>query len=190
VPKQRLEGSKEVGENIMKRTMTPIDLVEHNFDKWIFGGIEALAESEGVCLTFVIIACAIDYLAGFNYGGDTTRHTKEAYTDFLKEYGWFIKKYNPEDVYDSLRCGLVHNFTIHEGKFSLTHKHPELHLKTHKGQIILNFEDFYGDFKRLKEEYFKKVNDSKSGKTADFMKRYETLGFLATEEEMDRLIDL
>ena len=54
----------------MKRSMTPIDLVEHNFNKWIFEGIEALSKSKGVCLTFLIIACAIDYLAGFNYGAE------------------------------------------------------------------------------------------------------------------------
>jgi len=174
----------------MKRTMTPIDLVEHNFNKWIFGGLIALSKSKGVCLSFVIIACAIDYLASFNYGGDTTGHAREAYTDFLKEYEWFTKKYNPEDIYDSLRCGLVHNFTIHGGKFTLTHNHPELHLTTHKGQIVLNYEDFYCDLKRLKEEYFEKVKDPKDGKIANFMKRYSVLGFLATEEEMDRLIDL
>jgi len=174
----------------MKRTMTPVDLVEHNFDKWIFGGLIALSKSKGVCLGFVIIACAIDYLASFNYGGDTTHHSKEAYTDFLKEYEWFTKKYSPEDIYDSLRCGLVHNFTIHGGKFALTHNHPELHLTPHKGQTVLNYEDFYRDLKRLKEEYFEKVKKPKNGKLANFMKRYETLGFLATEEEMDRLIDL
>jgi len=170
--------------------MNAIDLVEKNFNKWIFEGIEALSKSKGVCLTFVIITCAMDYLASFNYGADTTRHAREAYIDFLKEYEWFTKKYNPEDIYDSLRCGLVHNFTIHGGKFTLTHNNPELHLTTYKGQIILNYEDFYCDFKKLKEEYFKKVKDPKNGKAANFMKRYETLGFLATEEEMDGLIDL
>ena len=174
----------------MKRTMTALDLVEHNFDKWIFGGIEALSKSKGVRLTFVIITCAIDYLASFNYGGDTTGHVREAYIDFLNEYEWFTEKYVPEDIYDSLRCGLVHNFTIHGGKFTLTHNHPELHLTTRKGQTVLNYEDFYCDFKRLKEDYFKKVKNPKNGKSANFMRRYETLGFLATKEEMDRLIDL
>ena len=171
----------------MKRTMTPIDLVEHNFDKWIFGGIEALSKSDGVCLTFVVITCAIDYLASFNVGGKTN---KEDYIHFLEEYDWFIKKYNPIDIYESLRCGLVHNFTIHGGKFTLTHNNHGLHLTTHKGQIVLNYEDFYRDFKKLKEEYFKKVKDPGNGKLANFMKRYETLGFLSTEEERDRLIDM
>jgi len=171
----------------MKRTLTAIDLVEDNFNKWIFGGIEALSKSKGVSLTFVIIACAIDYLASFNVGGQTNR---KDYINFLKEYDWFTKKYSPTDIYKSLRCGLVHNFTIHGGKFALTHNHPELHLKTDKGRIILNFDDFYFDFRRLKEEYFPKVKNPKNGKLANFMKRYSTLGFLATEEEIDRLIDL
>jgi len=171
----------------MKRTMTPLDLVEHNFDKWIFGGLVALSKSKGVCLTFVIMACAIDYLASFNVGGKTKN---KDYINFLGEYDWFVKKYNPTDIYESLRCGLVHNFTIHGGKFALTHNHPEQHLTKHKGQIILNYEDFYCDLKRLKEEYFEKVEDPKGGKIANFMNRYERLGFLLTEEERDRLIDM
>lgn len=171
----------------MKRTMTPPELVEHNFDKWIFGGLVALSKSKGVCLTFVIMACAIDYLASFNVGGKTE---KEDYINFLGEYDWFVKKYNPTDIYESLRCGLVHNFTIHGGKFTLTHNNPELHLTTPKGQIILNYEDFYCDLKRLKEEYFEKVKTPGGGKLANFMNRYEKLGFLSTEEERDRLIDM
>jgi len=167
--------------------MNPIDLVEHNFDKWIFGGLVALSKSKGVCLTFVIMACAIDYLTSFNVGGKTKNRD---YINFLEEYDWFVKKYNPTDIYNSLRCGLVHNFTILEGKFTLTHNHPELHLTIHKGQKVLNYEDFYCDLRRLKEEYFEKVKDPKSGKIANFMKRYERLGFLSTEEEMGRLIDL
>ena len=71
-------------EDIMKKVFSPTKLVEHNFDKWIFGGLEALSKSKGVCLTFVIIACAIDYLASFNVGGRTK---KRDYINFLKEYG-------------------------------------------------------------------------------------------------------
>jgi hypothetical protein len=108
----------------------------------------------------------------------------------LNEYEWFTEKYNPEDIYDSLRCRLVHKFTILGGKFTLTYNKPALHLTTHKGQIVLNYEDFYRDFEKLKEEYFQKVKDPGNGKLANFTKRYETSGFLATEEEMDRLIDL
>jgi len=172
----------------MKRTMTPFELVEHNFDKWIFGGLVALSKSKGVCLTFVIMACAIDYLASFNVGGKTE---KEDYINFLGEYDWFVKKYDPTDIYESLRCGLVHNFTIHGGKFIITHNNPELHLTTTpKGQTILNYEDFYCDLKRLKEEYFEKVKAPGGGKLTDFMNRYEKLGFLLTEEERDRLIDM
>ena len=171
----------------MKKVFSPTKLVEHNFDKWIFGGLEALSKSKGVCLTFVIIACAIDYLASFNVGGRTK---KRDYINFLKEYGQFVKKYNPTDIYESLRCGLVHNFTIHNGKFTLTHNHPELHLKTYKGQIMLNFEDFYYDLKRLKKEYFDKVKSPNNGKYENFSNRLYTLGFLGTMEEMNRLKNL
>jgi len=159
-----------------------IDKIEDVFDRWIIDGIAKLSETKGVSLTFVLMVCAIDYLASFNYGGDTKRHAKEAYTDFLREYKWFTKKYKPEDIYDSLRCGLVHNFTIIGGKYALTHKEPSRHRKTENidGQkmIILNFKDFFEDFKRLKKEYFAKVRNPQENKTQNFLKRFGNMGFL------------
>jgi hypothetical protein len=167
-----------------------IDRIEDVFNRWIIGGIASLSKTKGVSLTFVLIVCAIDYLASFNAGGKTTR---KKYVDFLKEYKWFIKKYKPEDIYDSLRCGLVHNFTIIGGKYALTYKEPSRHRKTENidGQkmIILNFKDFFKDFKRLKKEYFAKVRNLQENKTQNFLKRFRNLGFLLYIEGTKRAIN-
>lgn len=156
-----------------------IDKIEDVFDRWIIGGIASLSKTKGVSLTFVLIVCAIDYLASFNVGRETAG---EDYIDFLKEYKWFTQKYNPKYIYHSLRCGLVHNFTIKGGKYALTHKQSLRHrtIENIRGQemIILNFEDFFEDFKRLKKEYFTKVRNPRENKKQNFLKRYRKIGFL------------
>jgi len=160
----------------MEITPDIIEEIEDVFNRWIIGSIKDLSKSEGISLAFVLMSCAIDYLASFNIGGETNPND---YKNFLRGYKWFIKKYNPDDIYHSLRCGLVHNFTIKDGKYTLIHKRPDLHLKIDpKGKIILNFEDFFKDFKRLKKEYFKKIKDPKNKKAGNFFKRFQTLGFL------------
>ena len=154
-----------------------ISRVEDVFNRWIINGIDAVSKSEGVSLTFVLISCGIDYLTCLNFG---ERSTKQRYIAFLKEYNWFTDKYSPEDIYQSLRCGLVHNFSIHNKKYVLIHNRTDYHLKiTDTGQIVLNFQDFFEDFKRLKKEYFEKVNNDQN-KRAKFIKCLKEIGFLGT----------
>lgn len=155
-----------------------IDNVEAIFDQAIIPGIAKLSLGERFPLGFVLIVYAIDYLASFNVGRETTG---EDYINFLKEYEWFMDKYVPEDIYRSLRCGLVHNFTIKGGRYILASREPENHLKTKQflGELMicLNFEDFLKDFKRLKDEYFAVVRRTKD-KAQSFIKRFTEIGFL------------
>jgi len=103
------------------------------------------------------MACAIDYLAGFWWGKSTKGKVEKAYTGFINEY--FPKgRYDANGLYDSLRTGLVHMFTIKGKKYALIHGHPELHLKTHRAvHIILNAEDFCDDLTSAKDRYFDDV---------------------------------
>lgn len=159
-----------------------IDKIEVVFDKAIVPAIVGSSKGDSFPLAFVLIVCAIGYLASFNYGDDTTGHAREAYTDFLREYEWFTEKYVPEDVYISLRCGLVHNFTIKGGRYVLVSREPENHLKTRQflgeTMICLNLENFLEDFIRLKNEYFAKVRQSIENKSQNFLKRFSNVGIL------------
>ena len=149
--------------------------VEDVFDRWICGAVESLQNSLGISLAFVIISCAIEYLAGFWKGGETR---KADYIKFLEKHLWFAAKYHPTDLYESLRNGLVHNFTIRDGKFALTSTEPHLHLKrTQDGQTILNLEDFFADFKRLKTEVFHTARTNATARK-NFLQRHRKLGFI------------
>ena len=171
-------------------TVTQTDIVhqvEAVFDRIIIRGIARVSSGEGYVLSFLLMACAIDYLAGFNAGRAAK---KKDYIRFLNEYEWLVEKYNPEDFYQSLRCGLVHNFMTNYGKFCFSSGVPEKHrvIEESEGRkmINLNFENFFEDFRRLKQEFFAKVRESEGNKRASFLKRFNEVGFLMPVDIEDK----
>ena len=154
-----------------------IDSFQSHFNKWVFGPIERLVPSPDALVGFIMMACAIDYLAGFWWGETTEGSVKNAYTGFIGRY-FPSGRYDPEGLYDSLRNGLVHMFTIKNKKYALTHNRPDLHLKTDvKGQVVLNAADFMADLRIAADAYFAEARSSAqlSGKAHD---RYQRDGFL------------
>ncbi|MGZ3578552.1 MAG: hypothetical protein ACXU98_05990 [Syntrophales bacterium] len=129
-----------------------------HFDDWVIASVDRLIKSEAL-IGFVFMACAIDYLAGFWWGKSTKGEVEKAYIGFVDEY--FPKnKYNSKGLYDSLRNGLVHMFTIKNMKYALTHGHPELNLRvTSSGHMLLNADDFRDDLVEAKNKYFDAVED-------------------------------
>jgi hypothetical protein len=152
-----------------------------HFDQWVFDPINRLVPSQDALIGFILMSCAIDYLAGFLYGKSTKGHVQSAYTDFIIKY--FPPSYKPDDLYDSLRNGLVHMFTIKDKYYYLTHNHPELHLKQYSGtgspQIILNAESFRDDLSAAKDKYFDEVETRLDLDLLDHVvDRYTRDGFL------------
>ena len=124
------------------------------------------------------MTCAIDWLASFWWGESTTGKNKAAYTGFVGEYFRPIGRYDPDSLYDSLRNGLVHMFTIKGRKYALTHNSPILHLiQTGDGQIVLNAGDFRDDLVAAKDRYFSEV-ETKPDLLKKLVERYRRDGFL------------
>lgn len=145
-----------------------------HFDDWVFGPIDRLVYGQDALIGFIFMACAIDYLAGFWYGKSTK---KTAYTDFIDQY--FPKgRYDAMGLYDSLRNGLVHLFTIKNRKYALTHNNPHLHLEVAaSGQIFLNAGGLRDDLHAAKERYFNDV-EARADLLDRLLKRYNREGFL------------
>jgi|SRR5450759_2499587 hypothetical protein len=122
-----------------------------HFNEWIFSAIKRLVVSDDALVGFIFMSCTIDYLAGFMCGGET--HRKD-YIDFIDQY--FVPgKYDSRGIYESLRCGLVHMFTIKDRKYALTHNYPARHLKsTNDGQIVLNASSFGDDLWIAAQKFF------------------------------------
>ena len=125
-----------------------------HFEDWVLGPIDRLVPSYDALVGFIMMACAIDYLASFWWGESTEGFVKKAYVGFIQNF-FPQGRYDAEGLYASLRNGLVHLFTIKGKKYALTHNHPELHLKTDtKNQIILNAADFARDLRQATASYF------------------------------------
>ncbi|MCI0691040.1 hypothetical protein L0337_03425 [candidate division KSB1 bacterium] len=148
-----------------------------HFDDWVIGPINRLVHTQDALIGFIFMTCAIDYLAGFWWGTSTKGKVETAYTSFIDEY--FPKgRYDASGLYDSLRNGLVHMFTIKNKKYALTHNNPGLHLKNDSnGQIILNAGDFHDDLIVAKERYFSDV-EIKLDLLDKLLDRYDRDGFL------------
>lgn len=123
---------------------------------------------------FILMACAIDYLAGFWQGRETTG---KDYIDFIDTY-FPSGRYSASGLYGSLRNGLVHMFTIKNTAYNLTDGNSKLHLKLTKGgQIILNAEDFRDDIIAAKEKFFATVEASPQ-LLDNVVKRHADFGFI------------
>lgn len=148
-----------------------------HFDLWVVEPIDRLVDSKDALIGFIFMSCTIDYLAGFWWGSSTRNNVKKAYTGFIEEY-FPSGRYNAEGLYDSLRNGLVHMFTIKNKKYTLTHNNPDLHLKSDRNQqIILNAGNFRNDLIAAKDKYFDDVENDIS-LLDNVVNRYTRDGFL------------
>jgi hypothetical protein len=117
---------------------------------------------EDILIGFILMSCAIDYLAGFWWGESTQEGLqRKSYTGFIDSYFLPRKRYSSQGLYDSLRNGLVHMFTIKKGLYELTYSEPENHLKVGShGFIILNASNFRDDLFTAANRYFNNVEAS------------------------------
>ncbi|MGD0275411.1 MAG: hypothetical protein ABSB79_05065 [Syntrophales bacterium] len=135
---------------------------------------------EDILIGFILMSCAIDYLAGFWWGESTEGGLgRKAYTRFIDRYFIPRKRYNSQGIYDSLRNGLVHMFTIKKSLYELTFHEPENHLTVGKhGYIILNASNFRDDLFAAANRYFNEVEITPELLDKAF-ERYRRDGFIA-----------
>jgi len=140
-----------------------------HFNEWVFGPIDRLICSRDALIGFIFMTCAIDYLAGFLFGESTEGHVKKAFTGFIDKH-FLPGIYDADELYDSLRNGLVHMFTIKNKTYALIHNHPEVHLKNSlAGKIILNASNFRDDLVSAANRYFNDVETK-----LDFLDKWHT----------------
>ncbi len=157
------------------------DRFRPHFEEWVMGPINRLVSSDDALVSFVLMSCAIDYLSSFWYGESTQGKVGKVYPDFIETY-FPGGRYDSGGLYDSLRNGLVHLFTIKGKRYILTHNRPDLHLKANKGgQIILNAGDFRDDLVLAKDKYFNEV-EADPDLLAKLMKRFTRDGFLGPQD--------
>ena len=148
-----------------------------HFVDWVFNPIDRLVPSQDALIGFIVMTCAIDCLAGFWWGTNTKNKVRDTYVKFIDEY-FPPKQYDADGLYDSLRNGLVHMFTIKDKKHALTHNQPHLHLKiATTGHTMLNAENFRDDLVLAREKYFDEV-EANPELLDRLVERYSREGFL------------
>ena len=163
-------------ENLLNITWFQRNFRPH-FMNWIFGPIDRLVNSQDALIGFIFMACVIDYLSGFWWGESTKGNVQNVYTGFIDRY-FPPGKYDSDGIYDSLRNGLVHMFTIKNKKYALIHDHPEMHLYVdQENQIVLNASDFAEDLRTATGNYFDEV-EANPDLLAKLILRYSREGFL------------
>jgi hypothetical protein len=117
-----------------------------------------LPPHEGAPAAFILLTCFIDFLGTLYAGSESKGDTFRSFVDAFMQQTYNGVGYNANELYSNLRNKLVHNYAIWQGKYVLTHGHPEKHFVTHAGRvIILNLENFFNDVKQAAQEYFAQV---------------------------------
>jgi hypothetical protein len=137
-------------------------------------------EMDEMLIGFVFMSCCIDYLSGFWWGESREiGMVRQAYIGFINEYFRPRGRYDAKGIYDSLRNGLVHQFTIKNKMYELTFGEPERHLTvSHHNCIILNAGSFRNDLIDAANRYFDEVEKNPHLLDKAFQ-RYERDGFVS-----------
>ncbi|MCL6519631.1 MAG: hypothetical protein K6T99_07325 [Armatimonadetes bacterium] len=100
---------------------------------------------------FILAACVIDYLTCLYAGHDSNA---SLFREFVARF-FDDKRYDPNDLWDAIRCKLLHSYTVKDGRYAYTDGNPQLHFKQDKsGRIHINLEDFISAVERAAENYF------------------------------------
>jgi hypothetical protein len=89
-----------------------ISRVKTKYETWVLGSIKVTydatkdgAKESTPLAAFILVSCAIDFLAGFMCGITSFRpgrgESTANYKAFVKKY---LPQYDPEDVYSNIRC--------------------------------------------------------------------------------------
>lgn len=129
-----------------------------DMERWVFSRIMRLLSSDPFA-AFILMACAIDYLAGYWCGGKTVEDDyKRFINEFFPKNSDGTERYFADKLYQSLRNGLIHNMALLGAAYTLTDKRPSLHLAPGpSGSRNLNAESFFDDLLRARDSYFEMV---------------------------------
>jgi hypothetical protein len=151
-----------------------------HFNIWVIDPIKNFPITrEFMLIGFVFMSCCIDYLSGFWWGESRELGmSRQAYVGFINEYFQPRGRYNAKGIYDSLRNGLVHLFTIKNKMYELTFNEPARHLTvSHNNFIVLNASNFRDDLIHAANRYFSDVKQNPQLLDKAFQ-RYERDGFV------------
>lgn len=151
-----------------------LNKVRYALVNWDFGDINRAAHGGAKLGVFILGSCYIDHLACLYSGRDSSENI---YVTFVNR---FLPQYTGRDLYKSMRCKLVHNYT-EGGKYSFIHNRYDLHLKFINNTTLINLRSFINDLKKARDNYFKEVKNNDDLKI-NLVKRYINYGLMGPVE--------
>jgi hypothetical protein len=119
---------------------------------------------------FILASCFIDYMAGFITGHKTTN---KDYKQFVKDF--LPPLYDPDKLYNDLRCKLVHNYS-EGGSYIFVDAKPVLHGKKIDGKVVINLENFIDDLESALRKVFADLDTDFGRQKAEYW--YDKIGLL------------
>jgi hypothetical protein len=137
----------------LKKDEEYIERIKNSLSNLAFADVKMASNGGAKMGAFILASCFIDYIAGFYYGHKADR------SDYINFTNKYLKKYDGDKIYYSVRNGLVHNYFV-ERDYVFSDKGadgPNLG-KYKNGKIVLNLEDFLSDIESAMNKYFKALD--------------------------------
>lgn len=124
-------------------------------------------------IVLLAICSAIDSLGAYAEGTGI-RNVGPRFKNFISTY--FLSSYDEElaeKIYDSFRCGIVHEWYLFKGSMIGMENDPN-HLREENGILHISLNDFFKDLKAAFKDYYEKIKSDKSIKKK-LLKRYKEI---------------
>ena len=102
---------------------------------------------------FILGSCFIEALGGFYCGQTNPNLRGKSQDQFVQFVTKYLPQYNPHDLWQSLRNGLVHSYTD-KGKYLFVNKKRDLHHSLHQGRgLFINDENFVEELENAYKQF-------------------------------------
>lgn len=152
-----------------------IGKIKYSLIDWDLNDIKRASSGGAKMGVFILGSCYVDHLSCFYFGQESTR------TNYINFVNKFLPMYNGAEFYKSMRCKLVHNYSV-DGKYAFTHNNYGLHHKVdNDGKMLINLKSFINELEGASNELFRLLGSDQELQI-NFAKRYLDAGILQPVE--------
>lgn len=172
--------------------------VRNSLGSWALGDIFKAVRAEEATFTretdladdgalrgaFILCSCLVDAMTCYRYNRDATRTD---FKNFVHEYLGSTYNGIDNDLYFSMRCGMVHNYQPMNlpgnttTKYKLTHNQHEQHLVADADGVWLNLQDVIFDVREALNKFFGEVETEGSESRARLLDRAKRHGWFGVK---------
>lgn len=133
---------------------------------------------------FILCSCLIDAMACYRYNKEATRADFKA---FVRDYVGHAYNGIDNDLYFSMRCGMVHNYQPANvlgntpTKYKLTHNQHAQHMAADADGVWLNLQDVICDVREALKKFFGEVLTAGTPARTNLLERAKLHGWFGVK---------